>query len=147
MSATYGDPALGSQPTKALSRNSLPAQRRLRQPGEFSDTLKNGRRCSGRFLLLAIRPTERLARLGLAIAKRHIPRACDRNTIKRIAREAFRLMRHSLPAVDVVVLAKAQPKNAPNASRLELREEMNKLLLQIKPFKRSHPAQRQEIAR
>lgn len=46
------------------------------------------------------------ARLGLAIAKRVARRAVDRNRIRRIARETFRLRRQILRPVDFVVLAK-----------------------------------------
>jgi len=45
------------------------------------------------------------SRLGLAIAKRAIPLAADRNAIKRQIREAFRL--HSnLPSMDIVALTR-----------------------------------------
>ncbi len=43
------------------------------------------------------------ARLGLIVGKRAVRRACDRNTLKRVAREAFRTARPHLPAMDVVV--------------------------------------------
>lgn len=44
------------------------------------------------------------ARLGLAISKRLVPKAHDRNRIKRLIRETFRTTQ--LPAVDVIFLAK-----------------------------------------
>jgi ribonuclease P protein component len=43
-------------------------------------------------------------RLGLAIAKKCARRSVDRNRLKRIARESFRMHRQTLPAVDIVVL-------------------------------------------
>ncbi|GAB4168531.1 MAG: hypothetical protein Kow0020_01920 [Wenzhouxiangellaceae bacterium] len=45
------------------------------------------------------------ARLGLAVSRRAVRRAHDRNRIKRHARESFRLHRHRLPPGDYVVTA------------------------------------------
>ena len=45
-------------------------------------------------------------RLGLAISKRNIRHANDRNRIKRLIRESFRLNQHELAGIDVVVMAR-----------------------------------------
>lgn len=55
------------------------------------------------------------SRLGLAISKKNAKRAVDRNRIKRIIRESFRLNRHTLPMIDLVVMAKPITKQAENA--------------------------------
>ena len=44
------------------------------------------------------------ARLGLAISKKCAKRAVDRNRIKRLFRESFRLHQHSLPSVDIIAM-------------------------------------------
>ena len=44
-------------------------------------------------------------RLGMIVAKKNIVKATERNKFKRLTRESFRLMRHNLGAVDIVVLA------------------------------------------
>ena len=46
-------------------------------------------------------------RLGLTVAKKHLKRAHDRNRIKRLCRESFRLLQHQLPNYDFVIVAKA----------------------------------------
>jgi ribonuclease P protein component len=46
------------------------------------------------------------ARLGLAISKKCAKRAVDRNRIKRLFRESFRLNHSSLPGVDIIAMCK-----------------------------------------
>ena len=46
------------------------------------------------------------ARLGLVIAKKHIRLAVQRNRVKRILRESFRLNQHTVSGLDIVVLAR-----------------------------------------
>lgn len=48
-----------------------------------------------------------LPRLGLIISKKSIKRAIDRNLVKRIARESFRLCQARLGGLDVVVMSRA----------------------------------------
>ncbi len=45
-------------------------------------------------------------RLGLTVAKKHLKRAHERNRIKRLCRESFRLLQHELPPCDFVIVAK-----------------------------------------
>jgi ribonuclease P protein component len=63
-----------------------------------------------------------VARLGLTIARRVAKRAVDRNRLKRLARESFRMQR-SLPAWDFVVLAKP---GAGDGERGVLRESLDR---------------------
>ena len=46
------------------------------------------------------------ARLGLAVSKKHLRRAVDRNRVKRIARESFRLIHAQAQGIDFIVLAR-----------------------------------------
>ena len=55
------------------------------------------------------------ARLGFAIAKKKVKRAVDRNRIKRVIREAFRLQQHDLGNFDFVVIAKLNLASKTNA--------------------------------
>ena len=68
--------------------------------------LKKGSRVSDSQLSFAVHANEQgESRLGLAIAKRAVPHAVDRNAIKRQIREAFRL-HDNLPAMDIVALTR-----------------------------------------
>lgn len=56
------------------------------------------------YILLFRKNNLEYARLGLALSKKMIAKACDRNRLKRLLRESFR--QNKLPAVDVVFLAR-----------------------------------------
>jgi len=49
------------------------------------------------------------ARLGLVVGKKLLKRAVDRNRVKRIVREQFRLRRSKLPVCDLVVRLFTKP--------------------------------------
>ncbi len=69
------------------------------------------------FMLLAVPSTHQSlshARIGLVIAKKKIRRAHERNRVKRLARESFRLHQAELPALDIVLMAKADAQYLPN---------------------------------
>jgi len=57
-----------------------------------------------RFLILAHPNTLSHPRLGQILAKKNLRRAVDRNRIRRLTRESFRLNQHQLPAMDLVLL-------------------------------------------
>jgi len=59
------------------------------------------------------------ARLGLAVAKKHLKRAVDRNRIKRLIRESFRQQRDLLKGLDIVVLVKPGIEKADNRTLLD----------------------------
>lgn len=61
---------------------------------------------SRHFLVLATSNDRSTSRLGLVIAKKHIPLAVQRNKIKRLLRNAFRLNSELLSNLDLVVLAR-----------------------------------------
>ena len=57
--------------------------------------------------LLLVRPNGLdHARLGLVIAKRKVRRSVDRNRLKRVVRESFRLYQKQLPQVDIIFMAR-----------------------------------------
>ena len=73
--------------------------------------------------MLARRNDGKLARLGLAIAKKHLRLATARNRIKRQARESFRANLTLVAGLDIIVLAKPMTGKYPN---YELRKSLER---------------------
>jgi len=97
----------------------LPRDARLRRPGDFAALRLSSGRAGGRCFHMRYRSNELgLARLGLAISKRVSKRAVERNRIKRLLRESFRRIRHQLPAVDLMVMAREQAASVPGPQLL-----------------------------
>jgi len=99
-----------------MHRLSFPAHKRLRRKSEFDAAYARGRRFgNGFFAVTASSNDKQGARLGMAVAVRTAGNAVERNRIRRIIRESFRLHQHVLPAVDLVVSARPQARGARGA--------------------------------
>ncbi len=98
-------------------------ENRLLLPAQFQQVFKQGTWIKGSFFVFVFCENNSAhARLGLAIAKRHIPHAVSRNQIKRIIRESFRHQTPLLSGKDVVVMVKGKIQKE---SRGELHEELS----------------------
>lgn len=103
----------------------FPRDNRLLTPAEFQPLFDqpDHRISNGPFLLLAKRrAADAPPRLGLVTGKRRIRRAVDRNLVRRLARESFRLRKATLPPVDAVILVRAnlhRPDRAELAAQLD----------------------------
>ena len=71
-------------------------------------------------LILARANDTQSPRLGLVIAKRNIKLAVQRNRIKRILRESFRMRQDQLCGLDAIVLARRGLDNLDNEAMRDL---------------------------
>lgn len=127
VSAWLFDCVLATARALAQTTSSLAFTRRVRltTPADFQRTLKHGRRIHVELLMAVVHhSTAAMPRLGLAIVKRHVRRAHERNRIKRLAREVFRHEQISLPSVDCVLMVKAGVEQLTNS---ELRQQLTHL--------------------
>jgi len=107
----------------ARKRLTLPAQKRLRRKSDFDATYARGRRFGNGFFGVTVASNSAgVPRLGLAVAVRIAGGGVQRNRIRRIIRESFRLHQHELPSVDLVVSMRDRARTASGA---ELRESLS----------------------
>lgn len=87
--------------------------RRLQNKKEFEYVFsKHEKTKNSEFIFLYRKNSLGYARIGLAISKKKIARACQRNRIKRLLRESFRTA--ELPALDIVIMARTELSGTEN---------------------------------
>lgn len=94
---------------------------------DFERAKKKGLRCGGQFLLLSFVAGER-ARLGL-IVSRKVGTAVQRNRLKRVIREFFRLHKNEFPRGDCIFVLK---KLAGTLTNTELKQQIDLSLHRLK---------------
>jgi ribonuclease P protein component len=92
---------------------------------------------NGLFAVTARMNDQGAARLGLAVASKTAGGSVERNRIRRVIRESFRLHQHELPAVDIVVSARPRAKAAANS---ELKAGIEELWSKVKAQCGSSPS-------
>ncbi|CDZ76167.1 Ribonuclease P protein component [Legionella massiliensis] len=101
--------------------NCFSKTRRLLKKSDYDHVFEQAKKTvTPEFIILHRANTLGHARLGLALSKKAIPKAHDRNRIKRLLRENFRTTR--LPAIDMIFLAKrgvAEVENKTIIARLD----------------------------
>ncbi|MCW7548338.1 ribonuclease P protein component [Photorhabdus luminescens] len=103
----------------------FPRELRLLTPKHFTYVFQQPQRASSPEITILGRLNELgHPRIGLTIAKKNVKRAHERNRIKRLARESFRLNQHKLPPMDFVVLVK---KGVAELDNRALTEALDKL--------------------
>ena len=90
----------------------LPRPFRLQHASDIATVFKQGRRVAcGPVLLFVAKNHLRVSRFGCLAGKKILPLATDRNTAKRIAREAIRFVYSRVqPGYDILVVYRARPQ-------------------------------------
>lgn len=81
----------------------FPAGRRIRQSKVFLQAFRHKGLTNKWFTIHLVDSKQELARLGMVVSKRTIPKSVSRNFAKRLIRELFRLNSSRLPALDFIV--------------------------------------------
>lgn len=87
------------------------------------------------FLILARLNQQEQPRLGLVMAKKHMKLAVERNRMKRLIRESFRLQQQDLAGLDIVVLSR---KGMDSLSSSEFTQQLNQQWQRILKKVRHH---------
>ena len=107
-------PKLDSPAPLAAARLFLPRETRVVSQRDFERAWKTGSRARGDVLVVvAVANGTPWARYGLSVGKKVWKGAVDRNRVRRIFREAFRLTRQQLPVGHDFILVPAAPKLRP----------------------------------
>ena len=94
----------------------FPPTRRLLKPSLYRRVFDQpSYRISRPELLLLARSNDlQFARLGMVVSKKSLPKAYQRNRVKRLIRESFRLIQHQLAGLDVIILSRREIADADN---------------------------------
>ncbi len=99
-------------------------RQRLTEPGQFGFVFADPIRVGDRLVTVLARSSDQpQARLGLAVGRRKIARAVQRNRFKRVVRTSFREHQDVLVGLDIVVLPKTA---AAAADRTALRSSIDR---------------------
>lgn len=96
------------------------------------------------FLLLAsLSPEVQSRRIGLVVAKKKVRRAHERNRVKRISRESFRLNQHQLLGLDIVVMPKVGIEQISNK---DLHQQLHTAWLKLSRLLAKHKLQQDKVS-
>ncbi len=110
--------------------HALGKTRRLLASSDFQNVFDNiaAKKHGKYFAVFCTVSSQPNSRLGLIVAKKHVPLAVRRNLLKRISRESFRhrfaQAIDSDKSLDIIVMVKGPSRSATNQ---QLRQELNRL--------------------
>ncbi|MCY4017488.1 MAG: ribonuclease P protein component [Gammaproteobacteria bacterium] len=101
-----------------MDARDFPRSARILRAADFRAVFANARhKVSCRhFLLLALPTGTGAGRVGLVVSKKSVPRAVERNRVKRLIREHCRKRRGELAGIDLIVLARKDAHKLANSA-------------------------------
>jgi len=102
---------------------------KLIKTDEFSSVFNFRKRISAHYLVMHYQPnSQEQARLGLVVGKKTCKLAVDRNYMRRVLREFFRIQQHQIAHVDLVVRVQ---KKFDRVNFSQIKQEFDSLLLKL----------------
>ena len=102
---------------------------KLIKTDEFSSVFNFRKRISAKFLVLHYKPNNSVhPRLGLVVAKKIAKLAVDRNYMRRVLREFFRIQQHEINHVDLVMRVQ---KKFENKDFIQIKHEFDMLIAKV----------------
>ena len=138
-------PASLSSSSKQAKRFGLTQAKRLKNPSDFKNVYSSTQWGGSKhftFNVLANANSEDNV-IGVTVSKKVSKRAVDRNHLKRVMREFYRLRQSELKGASLVLTAKPSSRNANSQERQQSLEELWSKLLK---WQRWHQAQERKKA-
>lgn len=128
-SVSPSEGAGGACPGAVKAQYRFPKRFHLRKTDEISSVFDFRRRLVGRYLTVQVKPNALgFPRLAVMVARRVASRAVERNYMRRVVREVFRLSQPKLGGCDLVVrVTRRFGREDFQAVRLELSQHLARL--------------------
>ncbi len=103
---------------------------KLIKTDDFSSVFNFRKRIFADFIVLYYQPNNlQMARLGLVVGKKVAKKAVERNYMRRVLRECFRIEQHAIPSVDLVIRVQ---KKFDKKDFVQLQQEFNQVIGKLK---------------
>lgn len=113
-----------------MAKFSLTKQAKLIKTDDFSSVFNFRKRISAKYLALHYLPSHHAqARIGLVVGKKTAKLSVQRNYMRRVLRELFRLQQHEIGAVDLIIRVQ---KKFNKADFMQIKQEFDGLMAKLK---------------
>jgi len=117
--------AIANKQGNALIQSNFMKYGKLKRSWQFERVYRDGNKYSDKlFVIYVLHNNTHEVRIGLTVTKK-VGKSVQRNRIKRVVREVFRLLRAIMPGNDIVVVAR---KSTVNLNYLQAQGSINSLL-------------------